>query len=243
MIKKIINRTVAAKRSGHSGRVGGLAGFTLIELLLAISIFMVFMLAATNSFLEIIRTQKTANETRLIYAELRNFVDYVTNETREGAIDYFCYQQDTLTDLDYTAASLVRCDENAEFGLSAKNNLRTISADGLSSSIIKFLPQEQTVCLKRYRNVNNSWQLEEGYGEGVSEGGCGSGYKEFAFANLAVRDLRFEILPAGDPSAAAAQTNLATQLKPMVRMYLQVGSKIDTVKFDLKYQTLLTVRN
>lgn len=219
------------------------AGFTLVELLMAISIFMIFMLAATSSFLEIIRSQKTANETRLIYAELRNFVDYVTNETREGKIDYFCYQQDLLADLDYTAASLVRCDEAAEFNLVAGNNLRTISADGLSSSIIKFLPEEQIVCLKRYRNVNDSWQLEEGYAEGVVENKCGSGYKEFAFANLAVEDLRFEIIPQLNPQSEAAQSLLSGQFQPMLRMYLQVGSKLDTVKFDLKYQTLLTVRN
>ena len=216
-------------------------GFTLIELLLAITIFMAFMTVMTGSFLDIIRAQKSANETRLMYSELRSFVDYVSNEMREGTVDYFCYQQDTLDQLEYFASSLVRCDGVADFNLAAENNLRTVSADGLSSSIIKYDQEKQAICLKRYRNVNGAWQLEEGYdGE---QGVCGDFYKEFVFSNLRVKALRFEILPTADPKAVSSQKNLATQLKPMVRLYLEVGSKVDTVKFDLDYQTLITTRN
>lgn len=218
-------------------------GFTLIELLLAISIFMVFITAATGTFLDIIRSQKSANETRLMYSELRSFVDTVNNEMREGTIDYFCYQPDLLENLDFFRSSLIRCDEAATLTIAAGNNLRTVSADGLSSSIIKYDAENQAVCLKKYRNVNGTWQLEEGYVESMEDNVCGTNYKEFAFANLRVKGLRFEILPTQDPAAASSQSNLATQIKPMVRMYLEVGSKVDTVKFDLDFQTLITTRN
>jgi prepilin-type N-terminal cleavage/methylation domain-containing protein len=224
-------------------------GFTLIELLIAISIFMGFMVVATSAYLEVIRAQKSANETRQIYSELRNFVDYVNNEMREGTVDYFCYNQDLLQNLDFTQMALVKCYDASTLTVESGDNLRTVSRDGLTSSIIKFDAASRKVCLQRYRNVNGSWQLESGYENsavtGSTEGaanGCGA-YKEFAFSNLKVNDLRFEILPKKDPFQADSAKNLATQLQPMVRMYLDVGSKLDTVKFDLKYQTLITARN
>lgn len=220
--------------------------FTLIELLLAITIFMLFITAATNTFLEIIRTQKSANEVRQMYAEMRNFVDYVSNEMREGGIDYFCYNQDFLQNLDFNQAALVRCEDAALLRIDSGDNLRTVSKDGLTASIIKFDNEASKVCVKRFRNVNEAWQLESGY-ENYSaasgeDGGCGS-YKEFGFANLKVKDLRFEILPAKDPTDPASFNNLATQLQPMTRMYMEVNSNLDSVKFDLNYQTLLTARN
>ncbi len=220
-------------------------GFTLIELLIAIAIFMGFMVVAVDAYLQVIRAQKSANETRQIYSELRNFVDYVNNEMREGTVDYFCYNQDFGENIVFNQMSLVRCYDSALLTVSSGDNLRTISRDGLTSSIIKFDPVTQKVCLKRYRSLNGSWQLESGYENAATEGegnGCGD-YKEFAFSNLKVNDVRFEILPQKDPQGAGSAKDLATQLQPMVRMYLDVGSKLDTVKFDLKYQTLITARN
>lgn len=246
---KNISLKFGTGRSGHkknSGRHSGQRrGFTLVELLISICIFMGFMIVATDSYLEVIRAQKSANETRQIYSELRNFVDYVNNELREGSIDYFCYNQNFVQNLDFNQMALARCDEAAALTIDSGNNLRTISRDGVTSSIIKYDQALGKVCVKRYRNTNGSWQLENGY-ENASVAGednsCGS-FKEFTFANLKVNDLRFEILPKKDPRSPQSMNNLATQLQPMVRIYLDVGSKLDTVKFDLKYQTLLTARN
>jgi len=221
-------------------------GFTLVELLIAIGIFMGFMVVVTDAFLEIVRAQKSANETRLMYSELRNFTDYLDNELREGGIDYFCYNQGFLQNLDFSQAALVRCDDAATLTVDAGNNLRTISRDGLSSSIIKFDTEKQTVCLKRYRNVDGSWQPETGVGENLTTGGsgdCGTGYEEFAFANLRVKNMKFQIYPAKDPHGAGAQDNLATQLAPMVIVDMDIASRLDTVNFDLNYHTMLTARN
>jgi type II secretory pathway pseudopilin PulG len=224
------------------------SGFTLIELLIAISIFMGFMIVASNAYVEIIRAQKTANETRLIYSELRNFVDLINNELREGTVDYFCYNsQELIKDLDFNQVALTRCFDT--LNIDAGNNLRTISRDGLSSSIIKFIPVAADgsggkLCQMRFRNSNGSWQREDD-GEsstGSSDSGCGA-YKELAFGNLAIKDLRLEIYPLKDPKSVSAQKELANQLQPMVRMKLQVGSKLGNVKFNLQYQTAITARN
>lgn len=224
-------------------------GFTLIELLVAIAIFMGFMIVASNAYLEIIRAQKTANETRLIYSELRNFIDLINNELREGTVDYFCYNQELLENLDFNQLALTRCYDSAILTVDAGNNLRTISRDGLSSSIIKFIPPASEgeggkLCQMRFRNSNNSWQRESGFeGDASSTAdGCGE-YKELAFGNLEIRDLRFEIYPQKDPQSSSAQKELENQLQPMVRMKLEVGSKLPTVKFDLHFQTSITARN
>ncbi len=218
-------------------------GFTLIELLIAISIFMIFIVTATDAYLQIIRSQKSANETRLMYSELRNFVDYVNNEMREGGIDYFCYNQNFVQNLDFNQMALVRCEDASSLTIDSGDNLRTISRDGLSGSILKFNKEKQTVCIKRFRNSNGSWQPESGYEDtAASAENCG-GYQEFSFANLKVNDLKFEIYPKRDPKNPASMSNLANQLQPVVRLSVDVGSKLNTVKFDLKYSTLITARN
>jgi type II secretory pathway pseudopilin PulG len=224
-------------------------GFTLIELLIAITIFMGFMIVASNAYLEIIRAQKTANETRLIYSELRNFVDLINNELREGTVDYFCYSQELLENLDFNQLALTRCYDAALLTVDAGNNLRTISRDGLSSSIIKFVPaaeegQGGKLCQMRFRNSNGSWQREAGFegGDSSDASGCGD-YKELAFGNLDIRHLRMEIFPLKDPKSPSAQKDLENQIQPMVRMKLEVGSKLPSVKFDLNFQTSITARN
>lgn len=212
-------------------------GFTLVELLIAMSIFMIFMLVVSNSFIDIIRAQKTANETRLMYSELRDFVDLVNNEMREGSVDFFCYNQDILINPDFTSQSLARCIEGADLQISSGNNLRTISKDGLQSTVIKFLSGDDLsggkIMLMRFRNNNGSWSIAPGFE---------SGFQEFAFSNLVVKKLIFDIYPKVDPASEESQKNLAAQLQPMVRMQIQVGSKVETVNFDLNFQTLITAR-
>ena len=213
-------------------------GFTLIELLISITIFSGFMIVASNAFVDIIRAQKTANETRLIYSELRDFVDLVDTQMREGGIDYFCYNQELKKEIDFSATSLVRCYDGATLQIDSENNLRTIAKDGLTSSIIKFEPPKADgtgggIYQLRFRNNNGSWIQEPGY----------ENYKPIDFLNLKVNDLRMEIYPKEDPQSAAAQKKLETQIQPMVRLYLDVGSRSANVPFDMKFQTSLTARN
>lgn len=214
-------------------------GFTLIELLIAITIFMGFMIVVSNAFVSIMRAQKTANETRLIYSEMRNFVDLIDTQMREGGIDYFCYNNGFQGQVDFNAASLVRCEDVAALTVTSDNNLRTISRDGMSSSVIKFVNGK--VCQVKYRNDNGAWKLEAGY----ETGDCGGNYKEIGFGDLKINDLRMEIYPKMDPKSVEAQKkgNLGSQIAPMVRMYLDVGSKNANVPFAMKFETALTARN
>ncbi len=209
-------------------------GFTLIELMIAIVIFVSFLILVSNSFIGIIRAQVAANEVRQMYGELRGFVDFVNGEMREGRVDYFCYRQDLIQNLDFNQASLVRCADVATLTIDAGNNLRTISKDGLMSSVIRFVPggsgNSGTVQVQKFRNSDGVWAPESGY----------EGFKEFAFGNLDIRNLRFDIYPQADPAADTA--DLSTQLQPMVEMSMTVASTNPSVNFDLQFQTMITSR-
>lgn len=209
-------------------------GFTLIELMISIVIFVSFLVVVSNSFIGIIRAQVGANEVRQMYSELRNFVDFVNGEMREGTVDYFCYNQDFLINPDFNQASLVRCVDGAVLKVESGNNLRTISKDGLLSSVIKFTPGSGDVPgiveVQKFRNVDGVWAPESGY----------ETFKQFAFGNLNVKNLHFDIYPKLDPTGNSS--DLSTQLQPMVEMSMDVSSINPSVNFDLQFQTMITSR-
>lgn len=63
-------------------------GFTLVEMLVAMSIFVVFVGILLNSYTSIVRSQRDANDYRVMYAEARHVFDSVIAEFREGMVDY-----------------------------------------------------------------------------------------------------------------------------------------------------------
>jgi prepilin-type N-terminal cleavage/methylation domain-containing protein len=220
------------------------AGFTLIELLMAMTIFMIFLVVATNSYLTIVSAQKTANETRIMYSDLRNFIDLVNNEMRSGKIDYFCYERadSQVVELDEILGEAVRCDDvslSAEMG----NNLRIISKDDLNSIIIKFEAGEENldgenvpgkVLMKRFsRDASGLWSVVPGFEE----------WQQVAFANMNVEELKFQIKPLQDPSRVLTGGNLSNQFQPGVSLIIKVSSNNPSVKFDLDFQTFISSRS
>jgi prepilin-type N-terminal cleavage/methylation domain-containing protein len=213
-------------------------GFTLIELLIAITIFVGFLVVVSNSYISIIRAQKSANETRQMYSEMRNFVDFVNNQMREGTIDYFCYNQHQMQ-TDANSGELVRCvaAENV-LQIEDGNNLRTISKDGLAASTIVF--GNNQVKVFKYTKNNNVWVSDTttvnadltSYNNG----------QVFGFSNLDVKNLHFDIYPKTDPSKITAG-DLSNQIQPMVLMTAQVASKNSSINFNLNFQTMLTSRS
>lgn len=63
-------------------------GFTLIEMMIAMSIFVTFLGILFNSYTSIIRAQQEANDYREMYVEARQVFDYLTQELRNGVVDY-----------------------------------------------------------------------------------------------------------------------------------------------------------
>ncbi len=65
-------------------------GFTLIEMLVAMSIFMVFTGILMSSYTNIIKTQREADDYRIMYSEARKVFDGIIGELREGVVEYGC---------------------------------------------------------------------------------------------------------------------------------------------------------
>ncbi|MEK7672648.1 MAG: type II secretion system protein [Patescibacteria group bacterium] len=66
-------------------------GFTLIELLIAMSIFLIFTGALIGSYSGIVRSQREANEYRILYVEARKVFEVIIQELRDGMVDYEYY--------------------------------------------------------------------------------------------------------------------------------------------------------
>lgn len=71
-----------------STKIKKIAGFTLVEMLIAMAIFMVFTGVLIGSYSSIVRSQREANEYRIMYATARNVFETLIQELRDGMVDY-----------------------------------------------------------------------------------------------------------------------------------------------------------
>lgn len=69
-------------------KIRKIAGFTLVEMLIAMAIFMVFTGVLIGSYSSIVRSQREANEYRIMYATARNVFETLIQELRDGMVDY-----------------------------------------------------------------------------------------------------------------------------------------------------------
>lgn len=60
----------------------------MIEMMIAMSIFVTFLGILFNSYTSIVRSQREANDYREMYVEARQVFDYLTQELRNGMVDY-----------------------------------------------------------------------------------------------------------------------------------------------------------
>ncbi|MFA6917469.1 MAG: type II secretion system protein [Candidatus Gracilibacteria bacterium] len=74
-------------------------GFTLIEMMIAMTIFVIFMGVVVQSYLSIVRSQREANEYRVMYSEARYVFDKFSDEVRNAGISYKQGMTNPLTEL------------------------------------------------------------------------------------------------------------------------------------------------
>jgi len=219
------------------------AGFTLVELLISMSIFTVFLTIATNSYISIVRAQRETNTTRQMYSDLRNFINLVEDEMRDGSIDYLCYSNFeqlqfgdsgvdwegnpllTSYNTDGDFENKVRCASEVGLKVSDHNNLKIISRDGLRSTILKFA--DGKIQMKRLKKEGQSWNDVDS-----------QGFQGVLFSNVKVTRADFYIFPALDP---VKNFDLMYQFQPHVTMVLQVESHDG--KQNISYQTTLSARD
>ena len=103
-------------------------GFTLIELMIAMTIFIVFTGILMNSYTSIVRAQHEANEFRILYSEARTVFDSLTDDLRNGMVDY--------------------CASGGVFNVK-DDSVNLISKDGLTKTRIKYDESDQKVQMSR----------------------------------------------------------------------------------------------
>lgn len=75
-------------------------GFTLIEMMISITILMIFFGIVSRSYISVVASNKGAQEAQRVYADVRNILNTIGDDIRNGEIDYsFCRNsscEDTL---------------------------------------------------------------------------------------------------------------------------------------------------
>lgn len=66
-------------------------GFTLVEMLIAMAIFVTFTGILINSYSSVVKAQREANDYRIMYVEARQVFEALTQELRDGMVDYGHY--------------------------------------------------------------------------------------------------------------------------------------------------------
>lgn len=73
-------------------KIRGQKGFTLIEMLVSMAIFVAFTGILISSYTDIVKAQREANDYRIMYVEARHVFETLTQELRDGMVDYGFYE-------------------------------------------------------------------------------------------------------------------------------------------------------
>ena len=179
-------------------------GFTLMEMVIAMSIFLIFLTAVFSTFITITDTQKKANLNRESVAEVREIINFISNETKDKAIDYSCYE-----------------DAICSTGFNGRNETDTIaliSKNGLERTIIKKTETDGLYEIKSYNQnrltTNQQWQAPE------IENAIHS-------PNLRLQKALFLVTPNLDPfeNTLEAAENTSIQYQPNLQIILNIQRK------------------
>lgn len=204
-------------------------GFTLIEMLVSLVLFVIFLGIVSSSYVNIVRAQKSANEIRKMYSEVRNFVDFLTEEVRLGSIDYDCY-------LGVIPYSDVYCPELLEAITDGRTtDLALYRKDGLQKTIFRYDPDEKKVFVRKYeKDALGVWGEAPGYAEG---------FRETMSNFVSVEKMSFAIHPDVNPFAQVNAYDNAKQFQPKVTVFMTVknGQNVKS-QFQLDFQTTISSR-
>jgi len=223
MTKK--NRKIRSSKSGLK------RGFTLIELMVSMVIFVIFMGFVTSSYVSIVRAQKDTNDIRKMYAEVRSFIDMVSQEAKLGTIDYACYAG--------TDSSCKEVLSSIDPGTGRSTDLALVRKDGLQRTIFRFVRDPQNadnnkVRVAKYeKDVSGTWGYAPGY----------SGFRDIMGDLVKVERLSFAIYPDADPYSRANYANSLKQFQPKVTIFLTANNRANVKSgFSMDFQTTVSSR-
>lgn len=154
-------------------------GFTLIEMIVALAIFSLTILLATNVYLLVSNTQRRALAAQKILDDVRALFETMTQEVRLGTINYAYYDQ---------------------------QNIDLHPAAGTGIPILAVI--SQTGSQDFFRLQSERVQFCEEITVGDCDAG-GTGWLDVTPEGVRVEDLRFVITPSADPFTAIEPVDCA----------------------------------
>lgn len=153
-------------------------GFTLIEMIIAISIFSLTVLVATNIYVLVNNTQRKTLAAQKVMGDIRYIFEAMSQEVRLGKIDYAYYQ-----------------DPNGDGNYADAIDLHPQAAS--HPTVLALTNQVNQKVFYRYSGTGIQ------YCELVAAGDCdlaiGPGWQNVTPAGVEVQNLEFAISPSADP--------------------------------------------
>lgn len=202
-------------------------GFTLVELLVSMGVFILFLAFVSSSYITIVRAQRSANEVRKTYSEVRDFFEVFSQEVRLGTIDYPCYEGTT-------ADACVVQDVAYSLQSGRSNYLALVSKDGSEKNVFHFNKDLHTVELQKFVLKGTSFVPAPGYIDG---------FRHLFSDQVQVDELSFVISPIVNPYDQKHAAENKYQFQPKVTLFLTVRSGSGQTKVaPLHLQTTVSSR-
>ena len=196
-------------------------GFTLIEMLVAMTIFMAFVGVLISSYTSIVSAQREANEYRIMYSEARQVFETITQELRDGMVDYGNYQGNLI---DHDGIILVSKDATRKTEIIYYD-------DGGVGDNAGFVKVKRGVLLP---NRNPCEVGAYGFDEPIA----------LNSADVKVSNFKIYATPSIDPYDLANIDQAGSQFHPMVTVYAQFKRTFSSTKepFVMDLQTTISSR-
>lgn len=211
-------------------------GFTLIEVLVALTIFMIFIVSITRSYLDIAQSQRESNAVREIYSEMRYIYSLISEEARSKTIDYGCpASSDTQGDSFVSQSSACSDLMNVE----RQNYLALISGDGTQRTVFKIEDDlttgEKAFFIAKENFTGVTWEPAEGHRQNT--------FVQLELNYVKINGFEFGIAPLADPFASANVACGPVQFQPSVSIYSSIeGKQRNVSNFKLDLQTTISSR-
>ncbi len=229
-------------------KLGNRKGFTLMELLVAIGIFVTFLGVVTSSYVSIVRGHESTNERRKMIADVRYFIDFVTDELRDGTVEYKGYcvssgitaienltKNENLVAIPGFASGTASLDAASNpYAAPAVEVKQEKCADtrlgkGLVNELVIVSKDGQRRTSFRIDKDKKRVQVKK---EILKAGTFApvdgfADFRDFGLENAQVDSLNFIVTPLDDPYASRSYQYAALQFQPKVTMLLSAGIPVD----------------
>lgn len=243
-------------------------GFTLMELLVGIAVFVIFMTAISIAYVSIVRGHGDTNQQRKMIADVRYFMDFVTDHLRDGTVDYdfYCVKNnfEVMPNLNPKNPNLLQTGINGGVALQGAlqnsvnftdfTNVKQPKKDVCASTNLGKGIVEELVIVSRDQQSRLWIKVEDQKikfkkQEKKTIGGDFvdiNDYQDFEMLNTRVASLKFVVGPLDNPYKQRAYSYAGLQFQPRVTVLLNAGIPRDgsdtEIELPIFIQTTLSSR-